>query len=147
MLDHSEFIESTIENAEILLAKDALILAAQSNDWDGISLLLAYVNKSVPNSGQIFATIDALKNVHYFYDSAEAYDASQTYLQDGAIMVITSESIVAICDTWPFAITKEHGKLHAVKDWTDSHFSKFKLSIDHAIKIAKDHGFEIVSFN
>lgn len=61
---------------------------------------------------------------HYFESSAEAYDSTQIGETDGGvrvemgdILIIPSEKIVGVCDTWPFAVTKECGSLHAVKDW------------------------------
>ena len=61
---------------------------------------------------------------HYFSNSNEAYDACQVGETDagvevnaGDILIIPTEKVVGVCDTWPFAVTKECGSLHAVKDW------------------------------
>jgi hypothetical protein len=47
---------------------------------------------------------------HYFESSGEAYDATQIGETDGGvcvemgdILIIPSEKIVGVCDTWPFA--------------------------------------------
>lgn len=59
---------------------------------------------------------------HHFHTSGDAYDACQTgihYAFDGEypvatgdILVIDSEKVVGIADTWPVAVTKERGHLH-----------------------------------
>jgi hypothetical protein len=58
--------------------------------------------------------------VHHFASTGEAYDATQCdeNIKNGDVLVIASERVVGIADTWPFAITKEFGKLHALEEGT-----------------------------
>jgi hypothetical protein len=51
---------------------------------------------------------------HYFETSGHAYNASQCdeNIQTGDLLIILSEKVIGIADTWPFAVTKAHGKLH-----------------------------------
>lgn len=70
--------------------------------------------------------------MHYFDTTADAYDATQagaliawtgdtyteTPVRNGETLVIRSEGVIGICDTWPFSVTEESGKLHRVNDWT-----------------------------
>lgn len=75
------------------------------------------VDSAVSESTQKFA-------VHFFDDSGEAYDATQTEIhyetgakiKDGDTLVIPSEKVVGVACTWPFAVSKEHGALHVVKN-------------------------------
>lgn len=55
-------------------------------------------------------------NVHQFGDTGQAYDACQCcdFIKDGDLLVIESERVVGVADTWPFAVTKACGKLHEV---------------------------------
>lgn len=55
------------------------------------------------------------EKVHYYDSSSEAYDASQCSLGFMNIMVVKDEKVVAVADTWPIAVTKEHGELHQLK--------------------------------
>lgn len=87
---------------------------------------------------------------HYFESSAEAYDATQIGESDrgdrvefGDILIIPSEKIVGVCDTWPFAVTKECGSLHAVKDWPEFYkghpSQRIQGYVLQAVMIARDH--------
>lgn len=60
---------------------------------------------------------------HQFDSTADAYDACQTGMAsynvscvNGDLLVIESEGVVGVCDTWPVAVTVAHGELHAAKD-------------------------------
>jgi hypothetical protein len=65
--------------------------------------------------------------VHTFPDSRDAYDATQTgqwyddetddsvEVKDGDILLIPTEGVVGLCTTWPVAVTKNSGQLHAMK--------------------------------
>jgi hypothetical protein len=62
--------------------------------------------------------------VHRFKSTESAYDATQcdVDVKKGDILVIGN--IIGVADTWPFAVTKEHGQLHDVlwesqetRDW------------------------------
>jgi hypothetical protein len=46
----------------------------------------------------------------HFPTSGEAYDACQRdeTINDGDVLVITSEGVVGIADTWPVAVTVNH---------------------------------------
>lgn len=58
--------------------------------------------------------------VHFFDTTGEAYDACQTDdLNDGDVIVVRSEGVVGVVDTWPVAVTKANGKLHALTDGTN----------------------------
>lgn len=52
--------------------------------------------------------------VHQFETSGEAYDATQ-YRDDianGDVLLVVSEGVVGVADTWPVAVTIAAGKLH-----------------------------------
>lgn len=105
--------------------------------------------------------------VHMFDSSGEAYDATQTGImipsdpdesgdysevevKTGDILVIPSEGVIGISSTWPVAITKESGELHAMKDGLNTPekiASSAKTSIENvmaAIEKAKEMGFETI---
>jgi hypothetical protein len=56
--------------------------------------------------------------VHHFESTGDAYDATQCddTIRNGDILVIKSEGVVGIADTWPFAVTETSGKLHSLAD-------------------------------
>ena len=53
---------------------------------------------------------------HYFDSTKEAYDCTQCdeAVQRGDILVIQSEKVVGVSDTWPIAVTKIAGELHSI---------------------------------
>jgi hypothetical protein len=58
--------------------------------------------------------------VHRFDSSRDAYDACQCCegVNDGDVLIIASEGVIGIADTWPFAMTQAHGSLHQVQPGT-----------------------------
>lgn len=53
--------------------------------------------------------------VHYCISSAEAYDAIQTgEIPVGEVVVVQSEGVVGVSDTWPVAVTKARGSFHQI---------------------------------
>lgn len=70
------------------------------------------------------------RRILYFPTTGEAYDASQTGtawvpgvgeadgeevdVVNGDILVVSSERVVGVVDTWPVAVTHEHGALHGI---------------------------------
>ena len=54
--------------------------------------------------------------IHAFASTGNAYDAVQTdeTIATGDTLLILNERVVGVAMTWPFAITAEPGKLHAV---------------------------------
>lgn len=56
-----------------------------------------------------------------FRSTEEAYNQTQTdeTLVKGTVLVIPSEQVVGLADTWPIAITQKNGELHTVSAETD----------------------------
>jgi len=56
--------------------------------------------------------------IHAFGSTGNAYDAVQTdeSIAAGETLLILDERVVGVAMTWPFAITAEPGKLHAVRE-------------------------------
>lgn len=53
--------------------------------------------------------------VHQCISSAEAYDAIQTgEIPVGEVVVVQSEGVVGVSDTWPVAVTKARGSFHQI---------------------------------
>ena len=52
--------------------------------------------------------------IHHFQTTGEAYDACQCdeTITSGDVLVILPEGVVGIADTWPVAVTLNHGNLH-----------------------------------
>lgn len=52
--------------------------------------------------------------VHEFNSTREAYAACQCdeNVKDGDVLVIRSERVVGVAETWPVAVTAEYGELH-----------------------------------
>jgi hypothetical protein len=73
--------------------------------------------------------------IHTFESSGRAYDACQCdeTIKRGDILLIESEGVIGIADTWPVSVTVAHGHLHTPADgWTlDSCLPK------HVDRIAK----------
>lgn len=58
--------------------------------------------------------------VWFFESTGAAYDATQTdeRINKGDVLVIDSEQVVGIADTWPIAVTIQAGKLHTPAEGT-----------------------------
>lgn len=58
---------------------------------------------------------------HVFDSTAEAYDATQCddSIRKGDRLLIVKEAVVGLADTWPIAVTVEHGELHQPMDGAD----------------------------
>ena len=54
--------------------------------------------------------------IHLFASTGMAYNACQgdESISKGDILVIESEGVIGIADTWPFALTEKHGALHGI---------------------------------
>lgn len=54
--------------------------------------------------------------MHEFDTTELAYKASQTNsaIKNGDLLIIASEKVVGVADTWPFAVTMAHGSLHSI---------------------------------
>ena len=52
--------------------------------------------------------------IHHFDSTVRAYDATQTRddIKKGDVLIIESEKVVGLADTWPVAITEWPGELH-----------------------------------
>lgn len=55
--------------------------------------------------------------IHAFTDSGAAYDATQSSddVRKGDVLLIASERVVGLADTWPFAVTVAAGALHTIR--------------------------------
>lgn len=55
---------------------------------------------------------------HFFESTGEAYDATQCRddIASGDVIVVKSEFVVGVADTWPVAVTMAHGHLHSPGD-------------------------------
>lgn len=89
--------------------------------------------------------------IHAFVSTGNAYDAVQTdeTIAAGDTLLILDERVVGVAMTWPFAITAEAGKLHAVCEpgarETLGHIEKALAvpdgSITRACRLARTLGF------
>lgn len=82
-----------------------------------------YLLKAVPTYN-IFVEVDGAVvklddylgtlGIHVFDSSGDAYDATQCdeSIKTGDCLVIPSEGVVGIADTWPIALTENPGELH-----------------------------------
>lgn len=79
--------------------------------------------------------------VHEFASTGDAYDACQCdeNIKQGDTLVIKAEKIVGVADTWPFAVTADHGQLHGIADLTKLP-AKLKTGYEHASKLARELG-------
>jgi len=88
--------------------------------------------------------------IHHFESSSTAYDASQADpgVETGDVLVIASEGVVGISDTWPFAITVESGVLHAIKTdhWNNEALNRAGLreKVLMAVRCAAAAGFTVI---
>ena len=74
-------------------------------------------------------TTEIKGNIFTFPTTGEAYDGCMCGIPEydddlngdkeikcGDILMIPSEKVIGVCDTWPIAVTKEHGQLHLLKE-------------------------------
>lgn len=83
--------------------------------------------------------------IHVFSSTGAAYDACQcdAEIKDGDILVIPSEGVVGIADTWPFAITAKRGALHGlVKEYNPDDIKQgYGETVKAARIVADEYGF------
>lgn len=92
------------------------------------------------------------RRIHGFSSTGNAYDATQTdeKIDSGDTLLILPEGVVGVAHCWPFAVTQEAGKLHAVKPMAHETLrdfaSAFNVTADDiaaALDLARALGFAI----
>lgn len=70
---------------------------------------------------------------HLFDSTGAAYDTVQTddNIRAGDVLIIASEKVIGVAYTWPFAVTKDHGKLHCPVGCKDSLIQSFLADADY----------------
>jgi len=81
--------------------------------------------------------------VHQFESTGAAYDACQVGIaRVGDVLVVESEGVVGLADTWPVALTSDCGDLH--KALSETAFAKFSdASVRRALEVAGALGFPL----
>jgi len=104
-----------------------------------------------------------MQTTHQFDSSNEAYDACQvgeTYdgdkVNDRDILVIKSEQVVGLADTWPLAVTTRHGAFHVpeagikacdIQPITSSSPVPYPAyAVEGAVKVARELGYMIADY-
>lgn len=89
------------------------------------------------------------KSVHFFASTGEAYDATQTTdeIKNGHLLIIESEQVIGLADTWPVAVTVQYGVLHSCAEgYSFRDFPKFsRQQIADAIAEATARGWPLDS--
>lgn len=90
---------------------------------------------------------------HAFASTGNAYDATQCdeVIKTGDTLIVLAEGVVGIAMTWPFAVTKACGKLHALaaprKGETLEDLARSlqvrAADFEHAAEIARRMGFAL----
>lgn len=92
----------------------------------------------------------AMQGMHCFDDSTDAYDMSQCdeSIEPGHCLVVLSEGVVGIADTWPIAVTKNAGNLHSAEEGFDpiAGRSISTEQVELAKSVALAHGFELADW-
>lgn len=101
---------------------------------------------------------------HEFETTMSAYDNTQCNeeVKTGDILIIKDEGVVGVSDTWPIAVTVNHGQLHvpsneltleefcAGLDKSSVYYHNvninFAESFDQALKVANDLGYAVNPF-
>lgn len=135
-----QYIDST--------GKNPYVPEGQDDYDDFMEDMIAAGDIETDNSGPV--------PVHSFPSSGAAYNACQSNdsIHDGDIIHVPSEGVVGLAGTWPAAVTKNYGQLHAYgsdihdnpsildgpkKDYED------KITAQHflqALEFARQHGYE-----
>lgn len=89
---------------------------------------------------------------HTFNTTGEAYDNSQSNedIDNGDVLHIPTEGVVAVADTWPFAVTVKRGAMHG-NDFEHPGFKQrlkdepgLAVGIEAARKLACELGYPLV---
>ena len=83
------------------------------------------------------------KRIKEFSSTESAYDASNSTLPTGLVLLIPSERVIGVSDTWPIAVTVEKGAFHSIKpgyDWRHGFEPQLVEGLEYAIRIAKRLG-------
>ena len=111
------------------------LMDAYNDLWD----VQATEHTELVNSQKI--TLDTIA-MHTFDSTREAYNATQCRddIKKGDILLIPSEGVVGIADTWPFAVSSKRGELHGidVTGWDSPYMLKFAGSIALGRKLWRD---------
>lgn len=93
------------------------------------------------------------RRIHSFEATGNAYDASQcdVAILTGDTLLVLSEQVVAVAMTWPFAVTAECGKLHAVAPPRSGETLEdiaralhvAACDIEHAVRLARSLNFDL----
>ena len=90
-----------------------------------------------------------MAKVHAFESTGEAYDACQCNeeIKNGDILVVSSEQVIGIACTWPFAITENNGSFHTIanNDAGRAIIAEYRRSIIEAKMRAMGAGYAISS--
>mgnify|MGYP003616466859 FL=1 len=90
---------------------------------------------------------------HAFASSGNAYDATQCdeAIQTGDTLIIIADQVVGIAMTWPFAVTRSSGKLHALASPREGEtlvdlarsLDVSPADFEHAAQMAQNLGFPL----
>lgn len=86
-----------------------------------------------------------MTNIHEFATTDMAYDACMCDedIHNGDILLIKSEGVVGIADTWPFAVTLRSGELHNIPTRSGKIVAAATPSLIQAQELAASLGFPL----
>lgn len=107
----------------------------------GVIFITGRIRACYPNHMEI-TVMDQIPVVHTFDSTRDAYEACQNGgALPGDVLVIPSERVIGIADTWPVAATNAAGVLHQVApDYTlEMLFPKYVQAVAHARELATQY--------
>lgn len=84
-----------------------------------------------------------------FDNTGDAYDATQcdSEIRKGDVILVLSERVVGLADTWPVAISEACGHLHKANEGQTGKYlleNEMDHNLPEAMKLATSLGFELV---
>ena len=110
LIDALRVAHETIDNASD--ARNQAMRSGFLSDYDPV-LALAHLW-----AAECCARNRSIPIIHHFRTSRDAYDACQCsdQIKDGDFLLIRSEGVLGVADTWPWAISAQAGLLHINTD-------------------------------
>jgi hypothetical protein len=84
--------------------------------------------------------------LHTFDDTTDAYDDCQCNegIGRGDVLHIPTEQVVGLADTWPVAVTVQHGELHTLAPELDVYPERWgHEQVQDAVRFAQERGYPI----
>jgi hypothetical protein len=131
--------------------EDEFSLWLDSHDYKGVLGGALDTDEVLPSVYRKMLGEEGMVPCIALHDSDSAYDACNTgQCHRGDVLVIESEGIVGIADTWPIAVTEQQGEFHSIEPGFHGSVLGSRgitnVTIDLAIERANELGYKLADW-